>query len=55
MPTPTSQPLLLLLEPVIDAPVVTLVIAKSSLPTPADLERRRCSPSGHPAAALGSR
>src|SRR6516165_655989 len=32
-PTPTSQPLLLLLEPVIDAPVVRLVIVKSSLPT----------------------
>jgi hypothetical protein len=33
MPAPTSQPLLLLLEPVIDAPVVRLVIVKSSLPT----------------------
>jgi hypothetical protein len=31
MPAPTSQPLLLLLEPVIDAPVVRLVIVKSSL------------------------
>src|SRR5262245_14255042 len=33
MPTPTKKPLLLLLEPVIDAPVVRLVIVKSSLPT----------------------
>src|SRR6478672_13556969 len=33
MPAPTSQPLLLLLEPVIDAPVVRLVTVKSSLPT----------------------
>src|SRR5262245_36762221 len=33
MPTPTSQPLLLLLEVTIDAPVVRLVIVKSSLPT----------------------
>jgi hypothetical protein len=33
MPAPTSQPLLLLLEAVIDAPVARLVIVKSSLPT----------------------
>src|SRR6516165_8657532 len=33
MPAPTSQPLLLLLEAVIDAPVDRLVIVKSSLPT----------------------
>src|SRR5262249_32638102 len=33
MPAPTSQPLFLLLEAVIDAPVVRLVIVKSSLPT----------------------
>src|SRR5262249_53058267 len=33
MPAPSSQPLLLLLEAVIDAPVARLVIVKSSLPT----------------------
>jgi hypothetical protein len=34
MPAPTSQPLLVLvLEPVIDAPVAVLVMVKLSLPT----------------------